>query len=142
MVQEETGKEIERLVTQALREGERSGRLDSESLEMAVRSRMHEVGGYLVERLLDTDPGGYLGPRVRCLQGHEAEFVSYRRKQIVTVLSPVTVERAYYHGAACGGGVIPKDRVLDIVGTSFSPGVRRMRGRVGGKEPFAEGRRT
>ena len=128
------------MVTQALRERERSGRLDFEALEMAVRSSMHEVGGLMVERLLDTDHGGYQGPRVRCGQGHEAEFVSYRRKEIVTVLTSVTVERAYYYCAACRGGVIPKDRTLDIVGTSFSPGVRRLMGRVGSKEPFAEGR--
>lgn len=38
-------------------------------------------------------------------------------------------------------GVIPKDHNLDIVDTSFSPGVRRMMGQVGGKEPFEEGRR-
>jgi len=37
--------------------------------------------------------------------------------------------------------VIPKDHNLDIVDTSFSPGVRRMMGQVGGKEPFEEGRR-
>jgi Uncharacterised protein family (UPF0236) len=127
------------LVTQALRERERNGRLDFEALEMAVRSRLHEMGGHLVERLLDIDQGGYQGPRVGCGEGHEAEFVSYRRKQVVTVLSPVTVHRAYYHCPACRRGVIPKDRTLDIEGTGFSPGVRRMMGRVGSKEPFAEG---
>jgi hypothetical protein len=37
--------------------------------------------------------------------------------------------------------VIPKDSDLDIVATSFSPGVRRLMSRVGGKEAFAEGRR-
>ena len=37
--------------------------------------------------------------------------------------------------------MIPKDHNLDIVDTSFSPGVRRMMGQVGGKEPFEEGRR-
>ncbi len=57
------------------------------------------------------------------------------------MLSPLEVERAYYHCAGWGGGLIPKDRELDIEGTSFSPGVRRMMGRVGSKEPFKEGRR-
>jgi hypothetical protein len=36
--------------------------------------------------------------------------------------------------------VIPKDQDLDIVGTSFSPGIRRMMARVGAKESFDEGR--
>jgi len=108
---------------------------------MAVRRSMHEVGGHLVERLLNTDQGGYQGARVSCSDGHEAAFVAYRSKAVVTVLAPVQVERAYYHCASCGRGVIPKDQALDIVGTSLSPGVRRMMGRVGGEEAFAEGRR-
>jgi len=108
---------------------------------MAVRSSLHEVGGLLVERLLNTDQGGFQGPRVPCPQGHEAEFVDYRRKEVLTVLAPIQVERAYYHCRSCGSGVIPKDRTLDILGTSFSPGVRRMMGRVGSKEAFAGGRR-
>jgi len=108
---------------------------------MAVRRSVHEVGGHLVERLLNTDQGGYQGARVPCSEGHEAAFVADRHKAVVTVLGPVQVERAYYHCATCGRGVIPKDQVLDIVGSSLSPGVRRMIGRVGGEEAFAEGRR-
>ena len=66
--------------------------------------------------------------------------IEYRDKQLLTVLSPVEVKRAYYHCEQCQQGVIPKDHNLDIVDTSFSPGVRRMMGQVGGKEPFEEGR--
>lgn len=36
--------------------------------------------------------------------------------------------------------MLPGDEELDIVGTSFSPGVRRMMGRMGGKESFNEAR--
>ncbi len=34
--------------------------------------------------------------------------------------------------------LIPKDRKMDIEGSCFSPGVRRMMGHVGAKEPFVE----
>ncbi len=51
------------------------------------------------------------------------------------------MRRAYYHCPDCGGGVVPKDADLDVASTSFSPGVRRMMGRVGAKEPFEEGHR-
>jgi hypothetical protein len=78
---------------------------------------------------------------MECGKGHRAKFIEYRDKQLLTALSPVAVKRAYYHCEQCQEGVIPKDRELDIVDTSFSPGVRRMMGRVGGKEPFEEGRR-
>ena len=108
---------------------------------MAIRAAMHQVGGVVLEHLLNADGGGARGPRSDCGQGHPAGFVDYRRKTILTVLAPVHVERAYYHCAPCARGVIPKDRALDIAGTSFSPGVRRMMSRVGGKEAFDEGRR-
>jgi len=108
---------------------------------MAIRASMHQLGGVVLEQLLNADGGGYRGARLACAQGHQAEFVDYRRKEVLTVLAPVQVQRAYYHCAGCGDGVIPKDQELDIAGTSFSPGVRRMMGRVGGKESFDEGRR-
>ena len=108
---------------------------------MAIRAAMHQVGGVLLERLLNADGGGSRGPRIDCGQRHPAGFVDSRRKALLTVLAPVQVERASYHCAACARGVLPKDQALDIAGTSFSPGVRRMLGRVGGKEAFAEGRR-
>ena len=115
--------------------------LDLQASEMALRASMLQVGGRLLEKLMNADKGGYRGPQIECGQGHPADFVAYRRKDLVTVLSPVKVTRAYYHCPVCGQGRIPKDEELDIVDSSFSPGVRRMMGRVGGKEPFYEGRR-
>ena len=122
------------------REQDASPALDLEATEMTIRSSMHQVGGVLLERLLAQDLG-YRGSSVNCGQGHQAGFVDYRGKRLVTVMSCVSLSRAYYHCAPCGGGVIPRDSELDIVSTSFSPGVRRLMARVGGKESFDEGRR-
>lgn len=113
--------------------------LDLEALEMAIRSSMHQIGGLLLEKLMNADAGGYRGAWIACGQGHQAQFVEYRSKQLTTVLAPVKVERAYYYCGGCGSGIVPKDADLDIAGTSFSPGVRRLMGRVGAKEPFAQG---
>jgi hypothetical protein len=66
--------------------------------------------------------------------------VEPRSKQVLTVLGPVTVERAYYHCSSCQAGMVLRDEALDIVGSSFSPGVRRMMSRVGSKESFEKGR--
>lgn len=120
---------------------QRLGQIDLEASEMAIRAAGQRIGGSLLEKLLNADEGGYRGTRVDCGKGHQAHFVEYRSKQLTTVLSPVKVRRAYYHCEDCKAGVIPKDRELDIADTSFSPGVRRMMGRVGAKEPFEEGRR-
>lgn len=140
MVLQEAEQEIEQVVGRILGDYRRGGRLDLEASETAVRAVMHKVGGSLLEKLLNAELG-YRGAKVDCSKGHHAKFIQYRSKQLVTVLSDVSIERAYYYCAKCGSGVIPKDEELDITGTSFSPGVRRMMGRVGGKEPFDEGRR-
>jgi hypothetical protein len=126
-------------VGRVLRDCQRTGHLDLEASETAIRSAMLEMGGQLLEKLLNGDGGGYRGTHIDCGRGHQAVFVDYRDKEVLTVLSTVHVRRAYYHCAACEGGVFPKDRELDIVGTSLSPGVRRMVGRVGGKESFEQG---
>lgn len=117
----------------------RQGRLDLEATEKAIRGSMHEVGGKVLERLANADRG-YRGAQVKCPKGHPANFVEYRDKSLVTVLSEIEVVRAYYYCAQCRGGVIPKDMELDISQTLFSPGVRRMMATVGSKESFDEGR--
>jgi hypothetical protein len=114
--------------------------LDLEASEMAIRAAMHQMGGVLLQKLLNSDGGGYRGAHLDCCQGHPAEFVGYRGKHILTVLSSVEVQRAYYHCPGCQSGLVPKDQELDVVGSSFSPGVRRMMGRVGAKQPFEQGR--
>jgi hypothetical protein len=106
---------------------------------MAIRAASHRIGGSLLEKLLNADDKGYRGVAVDCGKGHSARFVEHRGKDLITVLAPINVSRAYYHCGLCGEGVIPKDVALDIVETGFSPGVRRMMGQVGGKEAFEDG---
>ncbi len=114
--------------------------VDLEATEMAIRTAMLQVGGVFLQQLLDADTNrGYRGPRIPCGHGHEAQFVNYRSKRLTTVLSPVDLSRAYYHCAPCAHGLIPRDQELDIVGTSFSPGARRLMSRVGSKESFRAG---
>ena len=136
----EAEQEVDRLIERVLQDHQRLGHLDLEASEMAIRATMHQMGGVLLEKLLNSDGGGYRGAQIACGQGHPAAFVGYRSKQILTVLSAVNVLRAYYHCPSCQSGFLPKDQELDVVGVSLSPGVRRMMGRVGGKESFEHGR--
>jgi hypothetical protein len=82
---------------------------------------------------------GYQGTTIPCGQGHQYEFVEYRDKEVLTALGPVTVKRAYYYDPDCRTGWCPKDRALDIEGTSYSSGVRRMMSKVGAYRPFGLG---
>lgn len=90
--------------------------------------------------IINSDGGDYRGAKIPCDCGGEAKFVDYRWKEVITVLSPISIKRAYYYDERCNVGVILKDKDIDIAGTSFSPGVRRMIGRLGAKESFKEGR--
>ena len=90
----------------------------------------------MLGQLLAADPG-YRGPRVPCGQGHQAEFISYRAKVIDTVLGPVTLTRAWYHCAACGHGLAPRDAELEVAGASLSPGLAAMNDQVAAAGPFA-----
>lgn len=127
------------MIGRLFQDQQRRGHLDFEATEMTLRHSMHRVGGVFLEKLLNAEKD-HRGSRIPCGFGHEVGFVDYRMKKVVTVLSPVEIRRAYYHCPDCQKGLIPKDQDLDIVGTSFSPGVRRMMARVGAKESFDEGR--
>ena len=119
-----------------LGEWQRQGQPDLEAGELAVRANAPSRGR-LLEQLLGADRGGQEA-RIDCGQGHEAQFKGYRHKQLSTVLGAVRCT-GLLNCADCGGGVVPKDGDLDLASTSFSPGVRRMMGRVGAKEPFLAG---
>lgn len=109
-------------------------------MELAIRTAMLRLGGRLLEGLLAAD-AGHRGPRVGCGAGHQAGFVSYRAKTIDTVVGPVTVRRAWYHCAACGHGLAPRDGELGVAGASLSPGLARMSARAASAVPFAPARR-
>jgi hypothetical protein len=111
-----------------------------ESAEAVIRAGLLRLGGSMLGELLSADRG-YRGPQVPCGQGHEAEFAGYRDKSFDTVLGLVTVTRAWYHCAACGHGLAPRDAELGMAGTSMSPGLAAMNDRAAAAVPFREAAR-
>ena len=118
----------------------RAGGDGLEAVEQAIRTAMAKLGCGLLERLLAADEG-YRGARVECGAGHQAEFVSCREKTIDTVLGPVSFRRAWYHCAACGHGLAPKDAELGVERGSLSPGLAKMTARAAAAVPFARATR-
>jgi hypothetical protein len=102
-----------------------------------IRAGMLQAGCGMLGQLLAADPG-YRGPRVPCGQGHEAEFVSYRDKTFDTVLGPVTLNRAWYHCAACKHGFAPRDAELGMASETMSPGLAAMNDKAAATGPFAQ----
>jgi hypothetical protein len=110
---------------------------DLEVLELAIRTAVTRLGAALLEGLLAAD-GGYRGPRADCGAGHQAVLTGYRAKTIDTVVGPVTVRRAWYHCAACGHGLAPRDAELGCAQASMSPGLTKMTARAAAAVPFAK----
>lgn len=97
------------------------------------------LGSILLEKLLNADSAGGCRKPPVCGEGHEYEFVEERVKRVMTVVGPIALKRKYYYDKKCNAGRCPKDRVYDIEGTSFSPGVRRIMCRVGAYHSFGLG---
>ena len=115
----------------------RSGRLDLEAVEMATRSAMHRAGSTALQHLLATPADA---PReVPCACGARARYHEARGKHLVTALGRVMIERPYYLCPRCHQGQIPRDGELDVVGTQYSPAVRRMMALVGSESSFEHG---
>jgi hypothetical protein len=102
-----------------------------------LREGLLRLGGDLLGDLLSADRG-QRGPRIPCGHGHQAGFADYRDKTFDTVLGPVTVNRAWYHCAACRHGLAPRDAELGTAGTSLSPGLSAMTDTAAAAGPFAK----
>jgi hypothetical protein len=109
-----------------------------EAAELAIRAGLMRLGRGVLEDLLAAD-AGHRGPRADCGAGHQAQFTSYRDKTADTVLGPVTLRRAWYHCAACGHGLAPRDAELGVAGQTMSPGLAKMSARAGAAVPFTPG---
>ncbi len=88
---------------------------------------------------LNADTSDQVGPSLACACGQPARYAGRRAKTFASVLGPLTLERAYYHCAACDTGFCPRDHALGLVDTSLSPGVLRMVGLGGAMVSFSEG---
>jgi hypothetical protein len=109
------------------------GHFDLEATEILVRSSIQGVGTILLEEILNHDRGKCPG-KIK-----KGEFKEYRNKRLQTILGDIVVKRAYYYDQDTKTGYCPKDQELDIKGTSFSPGLRRIMARVGAYRPFGIG---
>jgi hypothetical protein len=75
---------------------------------------------------------------IRCECGQRMRSRGRRRKRFLTTLGPVPFGRSFYQCAACHQGRFPDDQRLDIVKTSYSPGVRRLMARAGSQTQFEQ----
>lgn len=118
----------------------KTGHLDLEAIEMAVRSAMHQAGAAALTELLQFPTPAADQRRLPCSCGHQAHYRELRSKPVLTAVGTVELARPYYLCPHCHSGQFPADVELDIENTEFSPGVRRMQAMVGQEAPFDRGR--
>jgi hypothetical protein len=121
-------------------ERRKTGRLDLEATEMALRSAMHHAGATVFSELLHFPIPAAEQRSIPCACGHRASYQELRSKPVLTAVGEVTVSRPYYLCTHCHHGQFPADVELDIEETEFSPGVRRMLATVGQEAAFDRGR--
>jgi hypothetical protein len=116
----------------------KSGQVDLEALEMLVRSAMHQAGAAALTELLRFPVPDQR--TIPCPCGQQAHYRELRSKTVLTAVGPVEVSRPWYLCSNCHEGQFPTDEELDIAGSEFSPGMRRMQALVGQDAPFDHGR--
>src|SRR5216683_3007310 len=100
-------REVDALLGLVFAEQRKSGRLDLEAIEMAMRAAMHRAGAGGLEQLLEMSPP--VERVVNCGCGQQARFHEMRPKHIVTALGRIRVRRAYYLCSHCQQGQSPAD---------------------------------
>jgi hypothetical protein len=75
-----------------------------------------------------------------CACGRRAQYQELRSRPVLTVVGWARINRPWYLCDHCHEGQFPADEALDVKGTDFSPGVRRMQAMVGQAAPFDHGR--
>lgn len=75
---------------------------------------------------------------VLCQCGRPMRSRGRRRKRFLTTLGLAPFGRSFYQCDTCHQGRFPDDERLDIINTSYSPGVRRLMARAGSQTQFEQ----
>ena len=119
----------------------KTGIVDLEAIEMAVRSAMHRAGAAALTELLQFPAPAPDRRTIACACGQQSPYRELRSKTLLTAVGKVEISRPYYLCPHCHSGQFPADIELDVENTEESPGVRRMLATVGQEAPFDQGRR-
>lgn len=77
-------------------------------------------------------------PVIRCQCGQRMTSRGRRAKGLLTTLGSVPFARSFYQCDQCHQSRFPDDERLDIVNTTYSPGVRRLMARAGSQTQFEQ----
>lgn len=126
-------------VRRILHKAAQARQVDLEAWESALRVAVLSAGAKALAGLLEGIGSGRRKVALECECGRRMESRGVRKKELLTMLGPLSYSRSMFQCPNCGKSRYPGDEELDIVGTGRSPGVRRMMGRAGSRCTFKEG---
>jgi hypothetical protein len=127
---------VKRFVLQA----GRAAKVDLEALEFGLRGVVLAAGARALEALVAGVGSGRRGEAAVCCCGTRMQSRGREPKRIRTILGEIEFRRSRYVCPACGASRFPGDEALDVAGTGFSPGLRRLMARAGSRDTFKQGR--
>ena len=105
-----------------------------------MRAAVLTAGAKVLGTLLEGIGVGRREEPLICVCGLQMESLGLKDKLLMTILGEVPYRRSMFQCPACGETRYPGDEELDVVGTTRSPGLRRMMARAGSQSTFKEGR--
>lgn len=114
--------------------------VDLEAWETGMRRAVLLAGAGALEGLLEGIGRGRRGKPLSCVCGQPMRSQGVRSKSVYTMLGRIGFRRSRFVCGRCGRARCPGDELLGVVGTGFSPGVRRLMARAGGLNPFGRAR--
>lgn len=115
-----------------------ASRPDMEAWELAVLEASLTAGAKVLGTMLGRIGSGRREHPVLCTCGGRMHSVGLRTKQVTTMLGKVPYARSLFVCPQCDATRVPGDELLDIVGTGFSPGTRRLMTRAGSRASFID----
>jgi hypothetical protein len=112
--------------------------VDFEAWEQALCEAVLSAGAHLLEKLLAPLGCGRPARPVRGDNGQPLHSLGQRTKTIQTLLGPIQWRRSIFGDPQTGQTRCPGDELLGVVGTGFSPALRRRMTRAGSRAAFAE----
>ena len=111
---------------------------DFEAWETLLLQAARQGGAGVLGSLLTHWQGHAAREVIRCECGQRMSSRGRRPKGLLTTLGAVPFTRSFYQCGRCQQSRFPDDERLDIVNTTYSPGVRRLMARAGSQTQFEQ----
>ncbi len=109
-------------------------------VETQLRELLRQIGAKALGQYLSAQ-STEAAPRMACACGGEKTYQRQREAKLISMFGPITYQRSYYAGCACGKGQAPLDHQLGLNPGGISAGLAELLALGGIELAFEQGRR-